>query len=172
MIPSIRQCTVSRLRVRVGPINPTDLNCFRIFFSSSLRVRCLWTLVTLSCCSVWFRRHVMSESPVKRSGSSGKPVVTITASAAASVTAAAKAAMNKALKDNAQINDAVSKVLDGYDWTLVPVAAKYVSCSVFLIFYIFAFFFLSFLYDVRVIPTCKKRGSIAKTAINRDVIVD
>jgi len=59
-------------------------------------------------------------------------VVTITASAAASVTAAAKAAMSNALKDNEQINDAVSKVLGGYDWTLVPVPAKYV------------FFFLSF----------------------------
>lgn len=57
-------------------------------------------------------------------GPSGKPVVTITASAAASVTAAAKAAMNKALKDNVQINDAVSKVLQGYDWTLVPVPVK------------------------------------------------
>ncbi|XP_025204506.1 transcription factor Sox-9-B-like isoform X1 [Melanaphis sacchari] len=61
---------------------------------------------------------------VKSPGPSGKPVVTITASAAASVTAAAKAAMNNALKDNEQINDAVSKVLGGYDWTLVPVPAK------------------------------------------------
>lgn len=67
----------------------------------------------------------MDDSLVKSSGSSIKPKVTITASAAASVTAAAKAAMNKALKDNAEINDAVSKVLDGYDWTLVPVPAKY-----------------------------------------------
>lgn len=67
----------------------------------------------------------MNESLVKP-GPSGKPVVTITASAAASVTAAAKAAMNKALKDNVQINDAVSKVLQGYDWTLVPVPVKYV----------------------------------------------
>ncbi|XP_060872518.1 transcription factor Sox-10-like [Metopolophium dirhodum] len=61
---------------------------------------------------------------VKSPGPSGKPVVTITASAAASVTAAAKAAMSNALKDNEQINDAVSKVLGGYDWTLVPVPAK------------------------------------------------
>lgn len=67
----------------------------------------------------------MNETLVKP-GPSGKPVVKITASAAASVTAAAKAAMNKALKDNVQINDAVSKVLQGYDWTLVPVAVKYV----------------------------------------------
>lgn len=68
----------------------------------------------------------MNESLVKPAGPSGKPVVTITASAAASVTAAAKAAMNKALEDNVQINDAVSKVLQGYDWTLVPVPVKYV----------------------------------------------
>lgn len=67
----------------------------------------------------------MDDSLVKSVGSSVKPKVTITASAAASVTAAAKAAMNKALKDNVEINDAVSKVLDGYDWTLVPVPAKY-----------------------------------------------
>lgn len=53
-----------------------------------------------------------------------KPVVTITASAAASGSAAAKAAMHKALKDNAPINNAVSKVLQGYDWNLVPVPAK------------------------------------------------
>jgi len=66
---------------------------------------------------------------VKSPGPSGKPVVTITASAAASVTAAAKAAMSNALKDNEQINDAVSKVLGGYDWTLVPVPAKYVFLS-------------------------------------------
>jgi len=68
----------------------------------------------------------MDDNSVKPVGPSGKPVVTITASAAASVTAAAKAAMNKALKDNVQINDAVSKVLQGYDWTLVPVPVKYV----------------------------------------------
>jgi len=68
----------------------------------------------------------MDDSLAKSVGPSGKPVVTITASAAASVTAAAKAAMNKALKDNVQINDAVSKVLQGYDWTLVPVPVKYV----------------------------------------------
>ncbi|KAL4090077.1 hypothetical protein QTP88_024978 [Uroleucon formosanum] len=61
---------------------------------------------------------------VKSPGPSGKPMVTITASAAASVTAAAKAAMNNTFKDNEQINDAVSKVLGGYDWTLVPVPAK------------------------------------------------
>lgn len=66
---------------------------------------------------------------VKSPGPSGKPVVTITASAAASVTAAAKAAMNNTFKDNEQINDAVSKVLGGYDWTLVPVPAKYVFLS-------------------------------------------
>lgn len=66
-------------------------------------------------------------------GPSGKPVVTITASAAASVTAAAKAAMSNALKDNEQINDAVSKVLGGYDWTLVPVPAKYDSFFFFVL---------------------------------------
>lgn len=66
---------------------------------------------------------------LKSPGPSGKPVVTITASAAASVTAAAKAAMNNTFKDNEQINDAVSKVLGGYDWTLVPVPAKYVFLS-------------------------------------------
>lgn len=68
----------------------------------------------------------MKDVLVKPVGPSGKPVVTITASAAASVTAAAKAAMNK-LKDNVQIDDAVSKVLKGYDWTLVPVPVKYYS---------------------------------------------
>jgi len=73
----------------------------------------------------------MNCSLVKSPGPSGKPVVTITASAAASVTAAAKAAMSNALKDNEQINDAVSKVLGGYDWTLVPVPAKYVCFFVF-----------------------------------------
>ncbi|XP_050434606.1 transcription factor SOX-9-like isoform X2 [Adelges cooleyi] len=65
----------------------------------------------------------MADSLVKPGPSGKKPVVTITASAAASVTAAARAAMNKD-KDNVQINDAVSKVLQGYDWTLVPVMAK------------------------------------------------
>jgi len=68
----------------------------------------------------------MDDSLTKSVSPSGKPVVTITASAAASVTAAAKAAMNKELKNNAQIDDAVSKVLQGYDWTLVPVPDKYV----------------------------------------------
>ncbi|VVC24801.1 High mobility group box domain,Sox developmental protein N-terminal [Cinara cedri] len=62
--------------------------------------------------------------PVKQTKQNGKPVVTITASAAASGMAAAKAAMNKALKDNVPINVAVSKVLQGYDWNLVPVPAK------------------------------------------------
>lgn len=52
-----------------------------------------------------------------------KPVVTITTSAAKSITAAAKAAM-KGPQDNAEIKEAVSKVLQGYDWTLVPTATK------------------------------------------------
>ncbi|XP_046659915.1 transcription factor SOX-10-like [Homalodisca vitripennis] len=54
-----------------------------------------------------------------------RPVVTITASAAASVAAAAKAAIARSPSpDNVEINEAVSKVLQGYDWTLVPVASK------------------------------------------------
>ncbi|XP_054287722.1 transcription factor Sox-10-like [Macrosteles quadrilineatus] len=52
-------------------------------------------------------------------------MVTITASAAASVAAAAKAVIARpASPDNVQINEAVSKVLQGYDWTLVPIASK------------------------------------------------
>ena len=50
-------------------------------------------------------------------------VVSITASAAASVAAAAKESLLPA-QDNPQINEAVSKVLQGYDWTLVPVVTK------------------------------------------------
>lgn len=52
-----------------------------------------------------------------------KPVVTITTSAAKNITAAAKAAM-KGSQDNAEIKEAVCKVLQGYDWTLVPTATK------------------------------------------------
>lgn len=62
-------------------------------------------------------------------GPSGKPVVTITASAAANVTAAAKAALNQPA-ENGQIYDAVNEVLGGYDWALVPVTVKYVILSV------------------------------------------
>lgn len=29
-----------------------------------------------------------------------------------------------ATQDKAQINEAVTKVLEGYDWTLVPIATK------------------------------------------------
>uniref|UniRef100_A0A8D8Z1K1 Transcription factor SOX-10 n=1 Tax=Cacopsylla melanoneura TaxID=428564 RepID=A0A8D8Z1K1_9HEMI len=57
------------------------------------------------------------------STSGSKPVVTITTSAAKSLTAAARAAM-KGPQDNKEIKDAVSKVLQGYDWTLVPTATK------------------------------------------------
>lgn len=57
-----------------------------------------------------------------------RPVLNITASSVASVTAAAKAAIGRAkIQENDQINNAVSKVLQGYDWTLVPMASKYVS---------------------------------------------
>lgn len=59
------------------------------------------------------------------SGGAVRPIVKITASAAATVAAAAKAAMNRNMvQDNAEINEAVSKVLQGYDWTLVPIANK------------------------------------------------
>ncbi|KAL1129408.1 hypothetical protein AAG570_013935 [Ranatra chinensis] len=66
-------------------------------------------------------------------GASARPVVSITASAAASVAAAAKAAIarphhhtnpNNNQLDNPHINEAVSKVLQGYDWTLVPVVTN------------------------------------------------
>lgn len=62
-------------------------------------------------------------------GPSGKPVVTITASAAASVTAAAKASLNQSA-ENVQIYDAVNEVLGGYDWALVPVTVKYVILNI------------------------------------------
>lgn len=55
--------------------------------------------------------------------SGSKPVVTITTSAAKTITAAAKAKM-KGGQDNTEIKEAVSKVLQGYDWTLVPTATK------------------------------------------------
>lgn len=70
-------------------------------------------------CVVMLREESCSGSGAVR------PVVKITASAAATVAAAAKAAMNRSIvQDNAEINEAVSKVLQGYDWTLVPIANK------------------------------------------------
>nr|CAD7406684.1 unnamed protein product [Timema cristinae] len=58
-----------------------------------------------------------------------RPVLAITASAAASVAAAAAAAMERGAADRArdkpEIVDAVTKVLEGYDWTLVPTATNY-----------------------------------------------
>ncbi|PSN45112.1 hypothetical protein C0J52_18781 [Blattella germanica] len=63
-----------------------------------------------------------------------RPIVTITASAAASVAAAAAAAISSDRSthiavapqdaDKTEINEAVAKVLQGYDWTLVPIATK------------------------------------------------
>lgn len=63
---------------------------------------------------------------------SGKPIVTITASAAASAAtgvaanAAAAARTANRTMPHKQIDRAVNKVLDAYDWTLVPVPPKYV----------------------------------------------
>lgn len=66
----------------------------------------------------WNMKDIKSIDP------SEKPVVMITASAAASVTATAKAIMDMSLKDNMQINNAVNKVLKGYKWKIVEVPAK------------------------------------------------
>ncbi|XP_075224611.1 uncharacterized protein LOC142326211 [Lycorma delicatula] len=54
-----------------------------------------------------------------------RPVLNISANTVANVTAAAKAAVNRAkIQENEQINKAVIKVLQGYDWTLVRTASK------------------------------------------------
>ena len=79
------------------------------------------------------QQHLLRASPCPDS----RPVVTISASAAASVAAAAAASINtdratlvggtpvqSGDADKSQINDAVTKVLEGYDWTLVPIATK------------------------------------------------
>lgn len=57
---------------------------------------------------------------------STKPVINISAGVAAKVTAAAKSAVGRAKiqQENDPINKAVSKVLQGFDWTLVPTTAK------------------------------------------------
>lgn len=60
-----------------------------------------------------------------------RSVVNITTGTASSVAAAAAASMQNAgtsvnapIPDKTEINDAVTKVLEGYDWTLVPIATK------------------------------------------------
>ncbi|XP_066992574.2 transcription factor SOX-9-like [Anabrus simplex] len=82
----------------------------------------------MSCVSDMISHHILrggGESPEPgTSPSSPRPVVTITASAAASVAAAAAAAMDRGMPDKSEINEAVTKVLKGYDWTLVPTATK------------------------------------------------
>lgn len=63
---------------------------------------------------------------------STRPVVSITASQAATVAALAVVEMDRgraaAAKqaEKTEINAAVAKVLEGYDWTLVPIATKWV----------------------------------------------
>jgi hypothetical protein len=78
------------------------------------------------------QQHILRASPCP----DARPVVSITASTAASVAAAAAAAISgdrtlligtsaaSADGDKTEINDAVTKVLEGYDWTLVPIATK------------------------------------------------
>lgn len=69
--------------------------------------------------------------------SNSRPVVSITAGTASSVAAAAAATIQNssqtsgagtpivgAAVDKTEINEAVTKVLQGYDWTLVPIATK------------------------------------------------
>ena len=82
------------------------------------------------------QQHLLRASPCSDATSNSRPVVTITASAAASVAAAAAAAINSDRAsfigttgtpgdgDKTEINDAVTKVLEGYDWTLVPIATN------------------------------------------------
>jgi hypothetical protein len=83
------------------------------------------------------QQHVLRASPCPDAAS--RQVVTITASTAASVAAAAAAAIGggggdrtslidtsaaPSDGDKTEINEAVTKVLEGYDWTLVPIATK------------------------------------------------
>ncbi|KAJ9587173.1 hypothetical protein L9F63_019310 [Diploptera punctata] len=82
-------------------------------------------------------QHLLRASPCPETLPGTRPVVAITASAAASVAAAAAAAINSDRTtlgggtpaqtidaDKSEINEAVTKVLEGYDWTLVPIATK------------------------------------------------
>lgn len=82
------------------------------------------------------QQHLLRASQCSDANPTSRPVVTITASAAASVAAAAAAAISSDRTsftgtsatpidvDKTEINEAVTKVLEGYDWTLVPVATK------------------------------------------------
>nr|XP_018898911.1 PREDICTED: transcription factor Sox-9-A-like [Bemisia tabaci] len=65
----------------------------------------------------------MAESD--RLGNTGRPIVTITSSAVPGTGVASCRSGGKTTQlDNAEINQAVTKVLDGYDWTLVPVVTR------------------------------------------------
>ncbi|XP_069702071.1 transcription factor Sox-10-like [Periplaneta americana] len=82
------------------------------------------------------QQHMLRASPCPDAGAGPRATVTITASAAASVAAAAAAAIGSERAsliattaagsdgDKTEINEAVTKVLEGYDWTLVPIATK------------------------------------------------
>jgi hypothetical protein len=82
------------------------------------------------------QQHILRGSPCPDAPPASRAVVTITASAAASVAAAAAAAISgdrasligtsaaTSDGDKTEINEAVTKVLEGYDWTLVPIATK------------------------------------------------
>ncbi|XP_021918807.1 transcription factor SOX-10-like [Zootermopsis nevadensis] len=80
------------------------------------------------------QQHILRASPCP--DATPRPVVTICASTAASVAAAAVAAIGgdrtsligtsvaPGDADKTEINEAVTKVLEGYDWTLVPIVTK------------------------------------------------
>ncbi|XP_023705462.1 transcription factor Sox-10 [Cryptotermes secundus] len=79
------------------------------------------------------QQHLLRASPCSDAAPNSRQVVTITASTAASVAAAAAAAISgerasligtSSDADKTEINEAVTKVLEGYDWTLVPIATK------------------------------------------------
>jgi hypothetical protein len=81
------------------------------------------------------QQPLLRASPCSDATPTSRPVVAITASAAASVAAAAAAAISSDRAcigvpgtpgdgDKTEINEAVTKVLEGYDWTLVPIATK------------------------------------------------
>jgi len=82
------------------------------------------------------QQQLLRASPCSDVAATSRPVVAITASAAASVAAAAAAAISSDRAscigatgtpgdvEKTEINEAVTKVLEGYDWTLVPIATK------------------------------------------------